>query len=51
MYHGDQQFKDGQKTVEHSCKKKYQGFKYRDENDKQYPDIESFWNRTSVPEI
>ena len=65
IFHGDQQFKDGHKPIEHCCSKRNEWLKcntlietniqgepkYRDEKGKEYTDIESFWNRTTLHEI
>ena len=62
VFHGNQHFEEAHRPIEHSCKKKLncrtliekniQGkLKYRDEKGNEHPDIESFWNKTSLPEI
>ena len=64
MYYGDQQFKNGDKPIEHSWKKdnkklKFRTLKkrnilgepkYRDEKGNEYINIKSFQNRKSLPE-
>ena len=65
MYHEEQQLEDGHRPIEHSCKKENEKSKcrtlietnileepkYRDKKGKKYPDIESFQNKTTLPEI
>ena len=55
MFYGDQQFNNGHTPIEHCCSKedkKLQGEpKYRDKKGKEYTDIESFRNRTTLQEI
>ena len=65
IFHGYQQLKDGHSPIEHWCSKINEGLKcntlietniqgepkYRDKKGNKYPGIESFQNRTSLPEI
>ena len=64
-FHRDQQFHEGLKPKEHRCKKEKEKLncgnltetnikgqpKYRDEKRCEYSDIESFQNRTMLPEV
>ena len=64
-FHRDQQFQEGLRPKEHRCRKEKGKLncgtltetnikgqpKYRDEKGCEYPDIESFRNRTMLPEI
>ena len=64
MFYENQHFEAGQRPIEHICKKEKKKLKcktlvdtniqgkpkYRDEKGNKYPDIESFENRTSLPE-
>ena len=64
VYHGNHQFEDGHRPIEHSCKKgneklKYKTLietnifgesKYRDEKGNENPNIKIFQNRTSLAE-
>ena len=60
-FHGDLQFKNGHKPIEHCCSEKNEkysdrdkhtgGTQYRDEKNKEYTNIESFRNRTTLQEI
>ena len=65
IFHGDQQFKNGHRPIEHCCSKGNEGLKYntlieiniqvepkcRDKKSKEYTDMESFRNRTKISEI
>ena len=65
VFYGNQQFEEGYSPIEHSCEKKKKKLKcrtliepyilgelkYRDKKGSKYPDIESFHNWTSLPEI
>ena len=62
MFHENQNFEEEHRPIEHSCKKvikfrtlleiNIQGEpKYRDEKGNKYPDIKSFQNKRSLPEI
>ena len=65
VFHGNQHFEEGHRPIDHSCKMEKEKLKYRtviktnilgkpkyrDEKGKEYPDIESFQNRMSLPEI
>ena len=64
VYHKDQQFEDGHRPIEHSCRKENEklkwrtldrdkyiwGSKYRNEKSNKYPNIEIFLNSTSLTE-
>ena len=65
MFHGNQHFEEGHRPIEHSSKKENKKLKLRtlidtniqgepkyiEEKGNKYPVIESFQNRTSLPEI
>ena len=65
MVQGNQKFEKGHRPIKHSCKKENEKqkckilietnilgeHKYRDEKGNKYPEIISFQNRTSLPEI
>ena len=61
VYHGDQQFKGGPRPIEYSCMKENEKPKCstlksilgepKYKKGKEYPNMESFQNRTSLPEI
>ena len=65
VFYGNQQFEEEHRPIEHSNKKEKEKLKcrtlietniqgepkYRDKKGNKYPDIESFQNRTSLPEI
>ena len=65
VYHGDRQFESRHKPIEHGFRRENEKPKcsnligtnilgepkYRDEKGNEYPNIESFQNRTSLPKI